>query len=334
MEQENAYQLVNNRGHTLNGSLKVPVAQNDTFDIAELSQSLHCMILNATRLTTGLCHYVYLLNTERGPFVLRVADTSSREYLRGSAYWIPRLQKLSLPVPTIMVDGSEESPAFQVLSYFPGDDLGAIYLELSKIQKSNLASTMLEIQSTVSTLPIGKSYGYKFSYENDGYTDWESVIVSGLNRSLERFQKNKVFDLKYVNHLISQLPKYHSYFNEIEPKPYLDDATTKNVIIMNGKLAGLVDLDEICFGDWLRNPAMTQMSLLAMGFDTIYTEEMIALADLCSEQLAAFAFYQACSCVDFMSEIGMVFNKEEPIELTEEKQIQMKMLFDKICSSI
>ncbi len=37
--------------------------------------------------------------------------------------------------------------------------------------------------------------------------------------------------------------KYTEYFNEIEPKAFLDDISNKNLIIHNGDVSGIIDLD-------------------------------------------------------------------------------------------
>lgn len=44
---------------------------------------------------------------------------------------------------------------------------------------------------------------------------------------------------------------FDSYTSEVKPTPFLDDTTTKNVIINDGKLSGIVDVDYVNFGDHL-----------------------------------------------------------------------------------
>ena len=53
------------------------------------------------------------------------------------------------------------------------------------------------------------------------------------------------------------------YLSKVSPTAFLDDTTTKNVIVSEkGELSGICDLDEMCFGDTLHSLAITKMSLL------------------------------------------------------------------------
>ena len=62
-----------------------------------------------------------------------------------------------------------------------------------------------------------------------------------------------------------------AYFSAVRPTAFLGDITTKNVLVHEGKLSGIVDVDEICYGDPLFVVGLTHMALLAMGADTDYT---------------------------------------------------------------
>jgi hypothetical protein len=51
---------------------------------------------------------------------------------------------------------------------------------------------------------------------------------------------------------------------------FLDDTTTKHVIVDAGKLSGIVDVDVVCFGDPLFTTVLAQMALLNKGHDLDY----------------------------------------------------------------
>ena len=96
------------------------------------------------------------------------------------------------------------------------------------------------------------------------------------------------------------------------PTCYLDDTTTKNVIIHSGALSGIVDVDSVSFGDPLLTVGLTQTALLAEGFDLDYVHTWTALMHLNQPQKEALQFYTMLYCVVFMSEVGQRFNRKNP----------------------
>lgn len=74
-------------------------------------------------------------------------------------------------------------------------------------------------------------------------------MQSELERSRERLEQAGVFKLEVVERVQSGLARFEAYFRGVAPTPFLDDTTTKNVIISEGRLSGIVDIDVICFGD-------------------------------------------------------------------------------------
>ena len=53
-----------------------------------------------------------------------------------------------------------------------------------------------------------------------------------------------------MDRLIELVEKYSEYFEKIEPKAFLDDVSNKNLIIHNGDISGIIDLDWMGFGDY------------------------------------------------------------------------------------
>jgi aminoglycoside phosphotransferase (APT) family kinase protein len=48
-----------------------------------------------------------------------------------------------------------------------------------------------------------------------------------------------------------------TYFSSVQPTYFLDDLTSKNVIVQDGELRGLVDFDVVCYDDPLYWLALT-----------------------------------------------------------------------------
>src|SRR5713101_2471634 len=82
---------------------------------------------------------------------------------------------------------------------------------------------------------------------------------------------------------------------------------TKNVIVTaTGAFSGIVDVDDLCFGDPRYAPALTLASLLASGGPVEYVKAWMCRAGYQDDRI--FRLYIALFLVDFMSEHGQSFN--------------------------
>jgi aminoglycoside phosphotransferase (APT) family kinase protein len=301
---------------------------------AQLVQKLlHREPLRVSRFRTGLAHYVYEVQTAEQPLVVRMA-AGGPESLNSAVYWAERLIPLKIPLPAILGDDRQAQltpyPAL-VLERLPGTDLGHVYHTLSLPETRALAAEIVQIQRLVGTLPPGPAYGFATSYTDQGLLpNWEAVVEQSLVRSHTRIRQLGRVDVSYVERVQALMPRFSSYFKQIAPRPFLDDTTTKNVLVDQGRLSGIVDVDYVCFGDPLFTVALTQMALLSMGADTTYTDVWCELLDLTDEQRAAFQFYTCLFCVDFLSEIGHDANQNNA-ETQEEKRIaQLLAIFESL----
>jgi hypothetical protein len=84
------------------------------------------------------------------------------------------------------------------------------------------------------------------------------------------------------------------------------------VIVHEGVLTGIVDTDNVCFGDRLNVLALTYMALLSDQVETDYVDFWAEAWELTEEQLQIMHLYTALHCVYFMGEMGQKFNKESP----------------------
>lgn len=290
------------------------------------------------RFITGSCHFVYDVVTESGKnFVVRIARTENRAMLAGALYWYHFLKPQGVPLPEIIystVDENHDFP-FMILERLAGKDLGIIYQQLSKVEKRNLAEKIAGIQNKVSALPFGKGFGFVDNYDSVFFREkWIDVLYVSLERSRNRMQTVGIINPQIVDRVAEKFVKFESYFSQIKPKAFLDDITTKNVIVDKGNLSGIVDVDHICFGDNLFTVALTQMSLLRTEFDSDYIDFWCAAADITDEQRKALQLYTALFCVDFMSELGQRFNKATAKTIDSEEVEKLKEILDQLLKQI
>jgi aminoglycoside phosphotransferase (APT) family kinase protein len=288
----------------------------------------------ATRFRTGGAHYVYDVTLpDQQHVVVRMAATGPAS-LHGAVYWAQRLRPFNIPLPAILGDDRDARhtpfPAL-ILEHLPGTDLGHVYHLLSHTQKANLAVAIAQIQQHVGTLPRGPGYGYAVSYDDPGLLPtWADVLEQSLTRSQQRIARLGRVSVTYVDRVRALLPRFSDYLARIPPTAFLDDTTTKNVLIRDGRLSGIVDVDYVCFGDPLSTVALTRMALLSMGADLEYTEAWCAALALDAHQRAALTLYTCMFCVDFLSEVGHIGNHNTVTATDDQRITQLRTVFERL----
>lgn len=185
--------------------------------------------------------------------------------------------------------------------------MGIVYPELSKDEKLKIAREVVRIQKAVGTIELGIE---------DNWT-WNSLIQYKLDRAKERIEKNGCyFDINKVERLRKMSKMLQDYFCQIKPIAYLDDISTKNLLIDKGEVSGIIDVDWIGIGDKLTYVALSNVALLNMEFDTDYIDYLLEEMKISQIEKKAFIFYSLLFCVDFMGERGMQFG-DKKIDVNE-----------------
>lgn len=280
------------------------------------------------RFELGYGNYVYKISFNEEEFVLRM--NFGREAYKDTIYWLEKLKPLDLPVPEVISKGIYKEISYLILTYIQGDDLGNVYSALSEYDKRDISREIVQIQSKVSTLPQNRGYGYLTSYEDDNYkSSWKEVIIEHLDRSRNRIKENKIFDDKKVDSIEELLSQYDEYFSNIKPTPFLDDLSSKNILINKGKVSGVIDFDWICFGDKLYYVALTNMALISLGYDTAYVDYLMEEMKASDTEKNILRLYTLIFCADFMSEKGMKF-KDEVVEVNEYEVELLNEVYEEI----
>ncbi len=289
---------------------------------------------SVSRFPTGLCHYVYDLLAEDGrACVVRIAAPATRPQLEGGLGWYPYLHGAGVPLPELYASELGEEYSYMLLERLPGSDLGQVYGGLSSPEKRSLAVSIAGIQASVGRLPPAKGFGYALSYEGAALApSWLDVVAGDLARSEERIRRVGRADASCVSRARAALREREPYLRGVEPRPFLDDITTKNVIVADGALSGIVDADMVCFGDPLFALGLTEMSLRSSGLDGDYVEYWLDAMGATREQRAMTLAYSLVFCVNFLGELGQSFNKI--VEFSEERASGLYEIFEELHSRI
>lgn len=120
--------------------------------------------------------------------------------------------------------------------------------------------------------------------------------------------------------------------NELDalpPIPFLHDTTTKNVIVTpGGTFSGIVDVDDLCFGDPRYVVALTLASLMVFDGPTRYVDAWMNLASYRYDRI--FRLYVALFIVDFMSEHGQAFNGNVLTSSAERRNRLLRIFTDQL----
>ena len=286
------------------------------------------------RFLTGLCHYVFSVTTsDSRKFVVRIATPQTKRLLAGGVYWNELLRPLGVPLPRILevsLELSEIEFPFVVLEELSGADLGEIYQSVSAHEKLEIVSEVVRVQAKVSVLPEAGGFGLADSYEKPpAYRTWEAAVSAILERAQQRMHQSNHPGATHVARARHALSRFESYFAAVRPVPFLDDTTTKNVLVDQGRLSGVVDVDQLCFGDPLLTIGLTHTALLSDGRDVDYIQYWMNLLKLNKQQRQVVDVYTLLFCVDFMSELGQRFNRNEQQEFNLARYAHLESVFEK-----
>ena len=288
----------------------------------------HTLPTKIIRNNVGLAGYVYTVQICGDKYVLKISD--DKNIISGSTYWLDKMKYLDISTPKVITENTSTSPYYFIMTFISGKDLGIVYSKLSKDQKKNIAKRLINYQQEIKKLPMARGFGSLNAYEDyeNLFNTWEDFILSEIKRAENGIKENNIFPTEYVSKVRDLIPDFREYFSTIKPQPFLDDVSTKNVLIYKGKISGIIDLDWITFGDQLYFLSLTTMALLSMKADLDYIDYLKDEMNLNKKQEKVTELYVLIFCIIFMSEKGTSFNKNTPISVTNHEKNHLIKIFD------
>lgn len=213
------------------------------------------------------------------------------------------LAGIGVPVPEVLAWSDSlgaEPSALLVMTHVVGHELGRELPAMNRRQLSNLAARVVDIQATVAAAyPVLAGCGYAGVGEPATRT-WSDVVrrPNGF-----RYADPLPGDTAELYEMLgAALDEAESSFRTIRPVCFLDDVTTRNVMIRDGRLSGIVDLDWVAFGDPLFHLGLTAAAVTVVAPPTgrHYVEELIRFTDVGGEQRRLVDLYEAVFLVNFL----------------------------------
>lgn len=268
------------------------------------------------RCSEGIGNYVFSVECLDRKYIIRCSG--EMDAYQDTIYWLQQLKANCIPAPEIISHGFRDGYDYLVLSYLEGNDIGIIYEKLTANDKRTIAKEIVAIQKKASRLKV-KNLPADWS--------WTAFVRDMLDRAEKRIAENGYFSVDKVQLLRREAEKLDDYFSAIKPVAYLDDISSKNLIIHDGHISGVIDVDWIGIGDQLTYVALTNMALLNLGYCTDYVAYILDEMQVTCEQRRAFLFYTLMYCVDFMGERGTTF-LDKTIAVNSQIIEQLNSIFD------
>jgi aminoglycoside phosphotransferase (APT) family kinase protein len=264
--------------------------------------------VSVRRFTTGSRHYVYEVRfAGQAPVVVRIGDANASYEMGGAVYLSKLLHPLGVPLPKLLAQDVAAPLPWIVLERLAGSDLGDTIATLPDDALNGIAKAIARAQAIVATTPSAGRFGYAGDAEKAPHSSWRQVLQDNLDRSRRRITAAGLFDAALVDRVQALLDARADRLDAVPATPFLHDTTTKNVIVTaQGKFSGIVDVDDLCFGDPRYAAALTLAVLQAYGGPTRYVEYWLDAVHHRDDDL--FRLYVALFLLDLMGEHGQIFN--------------------------
>ncbi|MGA9911180.1 MAG: phosphotransferase [Paraburkholderia sp.] len=211
------------------------------------------------------------------------------------------LREMELPVQTVLASGATESGgSFIILNWIPGRDLAYELPQMCPEQMTRVAETVTEYQKRVGCLPRSNGFGWAPIGGHPTFAQWTNIFGEPANDSIA-VDATPLAQLRARLRAVRRSVEPH--FASLSPTCFLDDLTTKNVLVERGELQGVIDFDTVCYGDPLMSVGTTLAHLAADVGEAgrFYGEELIRCWSPRVDALRATRFYAALWLVGFVA---------------------------------
>ncbi len=211
---------------------------------------------------------------------------------------------MGVPAPAVLGTGSlpgEPAREVLVMSRLPGRDLRQEMPVMTRDQLSVLAREVIGIQSVVAGLPVHGDCGFVAIGER-ARRSWLDVV---------RRPNGYLFADPLPPDTVSLAPRLEQLIDaaadrlaQVTPVCFLDDLTTKNVLIDEGRLSGVVDFDWICQGDPRFHLGLTAAAVVTVEharWGQHYVSELLRAAGLDDDGQRFVDLYTALFLINFLA---------------------------------
>jgi len=140
------------------------------------------------------------------------------------------------------------------------------------------------------------------------FMTWPDLLKDMSAQVAERAAATHVVSDRHLRAMDALLASYLPYFSRVASVFYYDDMSSKNVIVRDGRFAGLVDLDTVAFGDPLEGVGRIEASWYGAAYGRTYADALMEALDLAPEERTMVSVYAVLNRIYWLSERGIKFN--------------------------
>jgi aminoglycoside phosphotransferase (APT) family kinase protein len=274
--------------------------------------------IKITRMKTGLCNEVYLAELPSKKVIIRL--NKNPKEMSGSAKNLALFKSLGIKVQEIIAEdySLSDSPfAYQIRSYIEGKDINHVIEDLSEEELRGIAQNIAEIVKKLKPQTTNGKYGWAGGSDHL-FDSWAQLIEAQIQDIVDRNEKTGAVGDNYIQIAKDLLEQYRAYFEAVPSTFYYDDMSSKNVLIHEGKFAGLVDLDTVAYGDPLEGIGRIKASWYGTPYGKIYSEAVIDALELTEKEREMVHVYGMLNRISWLSESGIQFNQNTSSEINWE----------------
>lgn len=281
------------------------------------------------RMSNGICNEVYLVDLGEREVVVRL-HTEPR-YMFGSHNHIPIFRANGITVPEILAEDYSKSLipfAYQVITKLDGRDINDVISSLSNDELRAIGKEIANVFAQLRTVPNNGKFGVLWGDGDDLRESWSADIAHFTQRVIGWGTRTGVLDDQLRGILMWINAEYKGYFDSVVAMTYFGDICAKNVMIHEGRFAGLVDLDSLAQGDPLEAVGRIKASWFGTGHGRIYADAVMDEMRLTREQRRIVTMYALLNRTYWTMENGVQFNANtstvvDPQRLEQDKAAVM-----------
>ncbi len=279
--------------------------------IAQITQKIFGADPDAiTRMSNGICNEVYLVAAGGRETIIRL-HTAPR-YMLGSHNHIPIFKSKGISVPDILAEDYSKTLvpfAYQVLTKMEGQDIFDVIDTLNDEQLRAIGGEIANVFRQLSSVPNNGKFGVLWGDDKDLVDSWSTEVARVTNVVMGWGTKTGVLDEELKEILTWINTEYKTYFDSVRPYTYFGDLSSKNVMIHDGRFAGLVDLDSLAQGDPLEAIGRIKASWYGTHYGQVYADAIMDALNLTAEQRKLVTVYALLNRSFWTCENGIQFNQ-------------------------